>query len=68
MLERGLFDGLFIAVIVGTALGVRDFGAGAWPVVLVLPVIGLPLGVILIITLIIVSGIRRGRAARDASR
>jgi hypothetical protein len=56
----------FLAVIIGTAVGVRDFDSGVWPLVIVLPVVGLPLGLILLITLIIVSGIRRARDARDA--
>jgi magnesium-transporting ATPase (P-type) len=57
----------FLAVIIGTGVGVTDFGTGIWPVVIVLPVIGLPLGLLLMITLLIVSGIRRAREARDAS-
>jgi hypothetical protein len=56
----------FVAIIVGTAVGVTDFGAGIWPVVFVLPLIGLPIGLVLIIVLIVVSGLRRGREARDA--
>lgn len=56
----------FIAVIVGTAAGVTDFGVGVWPVVIVLPTVGLPIGLLLIIALIVISGIRRGREARDA--
>ncbi len=58
----------FLAVIIGTALGVTDFSGGVWPVAIVLPAIGLPLGLALVIALIIVSGIRRGREARDASK
>jgi magnesium-transporting ATPase (P-type) len=56
----------FLAVIIGTAAGVRDFGAGIWPLAIFLPMIGLPIGLLLIIALIIVSGIRRGREAKDA--
>jgi len=58
----------FVAIIIGTASGVRDFGAGFWPVVFILPLIGLPIGLVLIIVLIIVSGLRRGREAGDARR
>lgn len=54
-----------IAVIAATALGFRDFGSGVWPTVFLLPSIGLPLGFILIIVLLIMSAVRRGRAARD---
>lgn len=56
----------FLATIIGTAAGVRDFSSGVWPVVIVLPAIGLPLGLALMITLLIVSGVRRGREAKDA--
>lgn len=58
----------FLAVIIGTATGVRDFGVGLWPLVIVLPTIGLPLGLVLIIALIIISGIRRSREAKDARK
>ena len=57
----------FVAVIIGTAVGVRDFSQGIWPVAIVLPAIGLPLGLLLVIAVIVISGIRRGREARDAS-
>lgn len=57
----------FVAVIIGTAVGVRDFSQGIWPVAIVLPAIGLPLGLLLVIAVITISGIRRGREARDAS-
>lgn len=58
----------FLAIIIGTAAGVKNFGEGAWPVVFILPLIGLPIGLVLIIALIVVSGLRRGREARDASK
>jgi uncharacterized membrane protein len=57
-----------VAVIVATGAGVRDFGAGVWPAVIVLPTIGLPIGFILIIVLLVVSTVRKGRAARDADK
>ena len=58
----------FVAIIVGTAAGVTNFGEGIWPVVFLLPLIGLPIGLVLIIVLIVVSGLRRGREARDADK
>ena len=58
----------FLAVIIGTATGVTDFSGGVWPVAIVLPSIGLPIGRVLMIALISVSGLRRGREARDASK
>jgi hypothetical protein len=54
-----------LAIIVATGAGVRDFGDGVWPVVIMLPYAGLPLGFLLVITLLVVSGIRKSRAARD---
>jgi uncharacterized membrane protein len=59
----------FIALIVGTGAGLTgsDFAQGIWPTVVVLPLIGLPIGFVLIIVLLVVSAVRRGRAAKDAS-
>jgi hypothetical protein len=60
----------FAAVIAGTFFGLErgDFAVGLWPIVTALPLIGLPVGFVLIITLLIASGLRRGRATRDARR
>lgn len=59
----------FIALIAGTGAGLSgdDFAQGIWPMVVVLPLIGLPIGFVLIIVLLVVSAVRRGRAAKDAS-
>ncbi len=58
----------FVALIIGTASGLErgDFAEGIWPVVTIMPLIGLPIGFVLIIVLLIVSAVRRGRAAKDA--
>lgn len=58
----------FVALIAGTAAGMGpvDFATGIWPAVTILPLIGLPIGFVLIIVLLVVSVIRRGRAAKDA--
>ncbi|HEV7565079.1 MAG: hypothetical protein QOD05_12 [Microbacteriaceae bacterium] len=59
------------AVIAGTAFGVgsnNGFSHGVWPTILVLPLIALPIGFILMIVLLIVSGTRRSRANREAQR
>lgn len=55
----------FLAVIIGTfaGMGRADFASGAWPVVAVLPLFGLPFAIILLITLVIVSARRRSREA-----
>ena len=55
-----------IAILAATGLGVRDFDEGIWPVVIILPSIGFPIGILLLIALVIVSARRKSRAARDA--
>lgn len=58
----------FIVVIIATAAGVKNFGTPPWPTVIILPAIGLPIGLVLMIALIVISGLRRGREARDAHK
>ncbi|CAN5137224.1 hypothetical protein BH11ACT4_BH11ACT4_07980 [soil metagenome] len=58
----------FIVVIIATAAGLKNFGTPPWPTVIILPAIGLPIGLVLMIALIIISGLRRGREARDAGK
>ncbi len=55
----------FVALIIGTGASI-DFTTGIWPFVVVLPLVGLPIGFVLIIALLVVSAVRRGRAAKDA--
>ncbi|HEU5222330.1 MAG TPA: hypothetical protein VFU07_01450 [Candidatus Lumbricidophila sp.] len=53
------------AVLIGTATGVganNGFSGGIWPTVFVMPMIALPLGLILFITLFIVNWVRRSKA------
>ncbi|HZK58690.1 MAG TPA: multidrug ABC transporter ATPase [Cryobacterium sp.] len=59
----------FLAVIIGRATGMEaaDFGAGVWPLVVMLPWFGLPIGFLLIIALL-VTGLRRSREARQNGR
>ena len=56
----------FFAIIFGTLFGMTgpDFARGAWPAAAILPYYGLPSGVALIITLVIVSARRRAREAK----
>ena len=54
-----------IALLIAGLAGIKT-GEGVWLTVVVLPPIGLALGVLLIIALVIVSALRRARAARDA--
>jgi uncharacterized membrane protein len=57
----------FVAILVATGAGLAraDFAVGVWPFITVMPLVGLPIGFVLIVTLLIVSAVRRGRAARD---
>ena len=54
----------FFAIIIGTWSGmtIEDFGSGIWPFVALLPNIGLPLAFVLIITLLVITWVRRRRA------
>lgn len=60
----------FFAVMIGTFAGVGaddGFSQGVWPLVLVLPMIGLPIGFLLLIALLIVNGVRRSRESRQGT-
>lgn len=56
----------FFALFTGSALGLdeHDFGQGAWPFIAVIPLYGLPLAFLLIIVLLVMTFIRKGRAAK----
>ena len=56
-----------IAIIIAGLAGVNT-RQGIWLTVLVLPPIGLIFGVLLLIAFVVVSAIRRSRAARDAGK
>ena len=60
----------FFAVMIGTLANQGDAGwadEGIWPFVLVFPLIGLPIGFLLLVALLIVNGVRRSRASRQGS-
>lgn len=57
-----------VALLIGRAAHVTDLSAGVWPVVAVLPLIGLPIALVLAIVLIIVMNTRRRRLAADDAR
>jgi len=61
--------GCFFALLIADAAGLEaeDFGRGAWPVVATIPMIGLPIGFLLIFALLIMSIIRKGRATGHRS-
>lgn len=57
----------FVVIIIATWAGVAadgGFGEGLWPVIMMVPTVGLPIGFVLIIALLILSAVRRGRAAK----
>lgn len=58
--------GSFVAIMVGTGqgMGSEDFAAGLWPVIVMVPYIGLPLAILLLITLMVSSAVRRARESR----
>jgi hypothetical protein len=57
----GLSVVAFFAIIFATWSGMQreDFGVGAWPVITLLPLFGLPIGFLFIIALLVVSTRRR---------
>ena len=56
----------FFAVILAKPLGIKDFGEGLWPLVVVLPLIALPIAFVMIVALLIMSFVRRSRAGKGA--
>jgi uncharacterized membrane protein YdjX (TVP38/TMEM64 family) len=59
---------LSIVAIIALFIGNASAKGGFWPVVQILPLIGLPLAILLLITLLVLTAIRRGRDARDADK
>ncbi|GAA2947964.1 hypothetical protein GCM10010458_37060 [Microbacterium luteolum] len=55
----------FFAIIIGTAVGMDQsaFGEGLWPLIAAIPFWGLPIAFVMIIALLVMSFIRKGRAA-----
>jgi len=56
----------FFAIIIGSATGMDQdaFANGIWPVVAAIPLWGLPAAFIMIIALLVMSFVRKGRAAK----
>ncbi|MBU4464961.1 MAG: multidrug ABC transporter ATPase [Actinobacteria bacterium] len=52
----------FFAVILARPLGVTDFTAGIWPLIAVLPLIALPIAFVMIVSMLVMSFVRRARA------
>jgi TRAP-type C4-dicarboxylate transport system permease small subunit len=55
----------FFAIIIGTWIGMDQaaFGGGAWPIIAAIPYWGLPVAFLMIIALLTMSFIRKGRAS-----
>lgn len=56
----------FFAIIIGTATGMQHeaFGEAPWPLIAAIPQWGLPIAFVMIISLLIMSFVRKGRAAK----
>lgn len=65
----GLSIVCFFAVIIGTAthMTAKEFNTALWTVVFNIPWFGLPIGFLLIITLLVLGIRRRGREAANAN-
>lgn len=58
------------AILIGSAVGgmpEQGSGQGLWPTVFLFPLVALPIAFVLLITLIIVTGRQRSRAAKPAA-
>lgn len=55
----------FFAIIIGSAVGMDQaaFADGVWPLVAAIPLWGLPIAFVMIIILLVMSFVRKGRAA-----
>jgi TRAP-type C4-dicarboxylate transport system permease small subunit len=58
----------FVAIIIATAAGAdgATFGSGIWPTVFLVPYVGLPIGVVLMVVLLILNMRRRLRDSRGS--
>jgi hypothetical protein len=56
----------FFVIIIGTATGMdqKSFGTGVWPFHAALPLFGLPIAFLMIIALLIITFVRKGRAGK----
>ncbi len=58
----------FFAIMIATGSGMEqaDFSQGIWPMVAAIPLFGLPIAFLMILTLLIMSFVRRSRANRGS--
>jgi hypothetical protein len=52
----------FAATLIASATGTTDFAVGIWPVVVALPLIGLPFGFVLLVILVVINWSRRRKS------
>ncbi|MTE23414.1 MULTISPECIES: multidrug ABC transporter ATPase [Microbacterium] len=57
--------GCFVAVMIAGAVGGVDYASGVWPTVFVVQMVGPVISFLLLLALLIMSFIRRGRANRQ---
>lgn len=55
-------------ILIGAAAGIGNRDSGIWPTVTVLPALAFPIAVLLLISYVIVSLVRRSRENRETSR
>lgn len=58
----------FVAVIVGTAVGVQDFSTPLWQTIFAVMYFGLPLGAVMFFAVIIMNMVRRSRLNKPQKR
>ncbi|WP_221585856.1 multidrug ABC transporter ATPase [Microbacterium sp. G2-8] len=56
--------GCFVSVMIAGAVGVEDYSSGVWPQVFIVQMVGPVVSFLLLLALLIMSFIRRGRANR----
>jgi hypothetical protein len=61
----GLSIAAIIATFVAAGVGI-DASQGIWPTIVVLPLVGFPIAVLLVIIRLVVGAISRSRGAKDA--
>jgi len=56
----------FFVIIIGSAVGMDQdsFAGGLWPLIAGIPLYGLPIAFVMIIVLLVMSFVRKGRAAK----
>jgi hypothetical protein len=61
----GLSVASILGLIIARAVGFTDFASGVWPTVRLLPLIGLPMTLVVLVAFSVVRLLRQRRIARD---